>query len=234
MASLAQVSELLRGRRPPAGPFLVGVTGAVASGKSVFARGLAEIITDWPERPVVEIVGTDGFLLDNATIDARGLTLRKGFPETYDASALGAALAAIRHGPADFPGYSHVIYDIDSALHRRLDPPGVLIVEGLGLQDGARAAGLDVLIFIDAEETLLERWYADRFVDLWRAAQGDPASFYARFIGLSEAQTRDVAAHAWRTVNLPNLREHIVRARDVADIVLRKGENHVIEALRVR
>jgi type I pantothenate kinase len=234
MASLAQVSELLRGRRPPAGPFLVGVTGAVASGKSAFARKLAEVVAAWPGAPAVEIVSTDGFLLDNATIDARGLTLRKGYPETYDVAALGAALAAIRLGPADFPGYSHVIYDIDPGLHRRLDPPGVLLVEGLGLQQGARAAGLDLLIYIDAEEALLERWYADRFVELWRAAQTDPASFYARFTGLTEAQTRDVAAHAWRTVNLPNLRDHIVRAREVADIVVRKGEGHVIEALATR
>ena len=172
---------------------------------------------------MVEVVSTDGFLFPNAALEGRGLLNRKGFPETYDAEALRAALAGIRVGPADIPAYSHTRYDVDPDLTRRLDPPGVLIVEGLGLQDGASALGLDALIYLDADETDIEAWFEQRFIDLWRAAERDPASFYARFRHLSEVETRAVAGQVWRAINLPNLREHIVRGRDVADIVVRKG-----------
>jgi type I pantothenate kinase len=228
MPTLADISDLLRARRPAAQPFIIGVTGAVAAGKSTFAGELAEAISAWPDHPSVEIVATDGFLFANATLETRGLTMRKGFPETYDAGALAAALAAIRAGPADFPGYSHVLYDIDPALTRRLDPSGVLIVEGLGLQDDPRAAGLDVLIYLDADEAHLEAWFTDRFIDLWRAAEDDPTSFYARFRQMTEDETRAFAGMVWTTINLPNLKDHIVRARDVADIVVRKGAGHRI------
>jgi type I pantothenate kinase len=231
MARLGEVTDLLRARRPGAGPFLVGLTGGVAAGKSAFAGDLAKALGAWPERPNVEIVSSDGFLLDNATLQARGLAARKGFPESYDRAALKAALAAIRLGPADFPGYSHVIYDVDPALMRRLNPPGVLIVEGLGLGEAPQALGLDALIYLDVDEALLEAWFAGRFMALWRAAEADPASFYARFRQLSEAEAREVAAMVWRTINLPNLRDHIIAGRDHADIIVRKGAGHVIEAV---
>ena len=234
MPTLADIADLVRTRRPAASPLVLGVTGAVAAGKSTFAGELARAVAAWPEAPAVEVVNTDGFLYDNATLQARGHTLRKGFPETYDAAALRAALAAIRAGPARFPGYSHVTYDVDPGLARRIDPPGVLIVEGLGLQDEPRAAGLDLLIYLDADEAHLEAWFTERFIGLWRDAEDDPASFYARFRHLDEAATRAVAAQVWRGVNLPNLREHIVRARDHADIVVRKGEGHGVERVLER
>jgi type I pantothenate kinase len=231
MPSLADIADLVRARRPAAAPYVIGVTGAVAAGKSTFAGELAGAIGVWPEAPAVAIVNTDGFLFDNATLDARGQTMRKGFPETYDAAALRAALAAIRAGPAEFPGYSHVIYDVDPALTRRIEPPGVLIVEGLGLQDEPRAAGLDTLIYLDADEAHLEAWFTDRFIGLWRAAEDDPTSFYARLRHLDETGTRAVAGQVWRGINLPNLRDHIIRARDRADIVVRKGAGHVVEGV---
>jgi type I pantothenate kinase len=234
MPSLADIADLVRARRPAAAPYVIGVTGAVAAGKSTFAGELAEAIAAWPDHPRVEIVNTDGFLFANAVLDARGLTLRKGFPETYDAAALGVALAAIRSGPADFPGYSHVIYDVDPALTRRIERPDVLIVEGLGLQDDPRAGGLDTLIYLDADEADLEAWFTERFLGLWRAAEHDPASFYARFRTLDEAGARAFAGQVWRAINLRNLREHIVRARDHADIVVRKGAGHAVEAVTVR
>jgi len=228
VTSLADIAALVRARRAGRSPYILGVTGAVAAGKSTLAAGLAEAIAAWPEAPTGEVAATDGFLFDNRALEARGILNRKGYPESYDTAALRAALAAIRRGPADFPGYSHALYDIDPALTRRLDPPAVLIVEGLGLHEGAAALGLDALIYLDADEADLERWYAERFVELWRAAEYDPASFYARFRHMSEAETRDFAGVVWRQINLPNLRENIVRGRDVADLVVRKGADHGI------
>ena len=228
--SLADIAELIRARRGARAPFIVGLTGAVAAGKSTLAAALGERIAGWPETPSVEVVCTDGFLLDNATLEARGLTLKKGFPESYDAAALGRTLAALRHGPADIPGYSHVTYDIDPALSRSLAPPDVLIVEGLGLQEPA-VCGLDALLYLEAEEHLLEAWFTDRFLHLWRAAETDPASFYARFRHLRAEEVRALAGRVWQSINLPNLRDHIVRARDQADWVVRKGPGHVIEAI---
>jgi type I pantothenate kinase len=143
-------------------------------------------------------------------------------------AALRAALAAVRSGPADFPGYSHAIYDIDPALMRRIGPRDVLIVEGLALHEGAAALGLDALIYLDADETHLEGWFTERLIGLWRAAEHDPASFYAQFRHFTEPQAREFAVRVWQAINLPNLREHIVKARDVAELVVRKGEDHAI------
>ena len=223
-SALDPILEELAARRGRSSPFLVGVTGAVAVGKSTFAGQLAEALA--PAR--VEVVGTDGFLFDNRTLEARGILGRKGFPESYDTSALARSLAAIRAGPADFPGYSHAIYDIDPALARRIEPPDVLIVEGLGLEAGAAAVGLDVLIYLDAREAHVEAWFTDRFIDLWRAAEADPSSFYRRFRAMDEARTRTFAGEVWRAVNLPNLHEHIAGARQLADIIVTKGPDHDI------
>jgi type I pantothenate kinase len=231
MTSLDEIADLIRARRNGRTPFLLGVTGAVAAGKSTFAEALAAEIAAWPEAPVVEIVGTDGFLFDNATLDGCGLLNRKGFPESYDVEGLRATLAAIRQGPADVPGYSHVIYDVDPTLLRRLARPDVLIVEGLGLHEGAAAVGLDALIYLDADEAHVEAWFTERFMGLWRAAETDPTSFYARFRHLSEAEARGFAGQVWRAINLPNLREHIARGRDVADVVITKGADHAILAV---
>jgi len=232
MTRAPDVADLIRARRDGRAPFLVGITGAVAAGKSTLAAELAKALA--ADGLAVEIVATDGFLMNNAALTARGLLSRKGFPESYDVAAMRAALAAIRTGPADFPGYSHILYDIDPALSRRLEPPGVLIVEGLSLQAGAAALGLDLMIYLDADETDLEGWFTERFVGLWRAAEHDPASFYARFRHLSEPQVRAVAAQVWRGVNLPNLREHIAAGRETADVVVRKGADHAILGMEAR
>lgn len=230
MPSLADVAELIRVRRGARAPFIVGITGAVAVGKSTLAASLHELIRAWPEAPSVEVVCTDGFLLDNATLAARGLTLQKGFPQSYDGEALRRSLAGLRAGPARFPGYSHVTYDIDPALARCIAPPDVLIVEGLGLQEPTRV-GLDALLYLDADEDLLEAWFTERFIQLWRAAEADPTSFYARFLHMSQEEVRVLAVDVWQRINLPNLREHIIRARDQADWVVRKGPGHVIESI---
>lgn len=224
----ARLSGLGAGRRP----YLIGVTGAVAAGKSTFSGQLAAAIGATGSG--VEIVCTDGFLMDNATLQASGVLARKGFPESYDMVAMRAALAAARTGPADFPGYSHAIYDIDPALTRRVAPTDVLIVEGLALHEGAAAVGLDALIYLDADEAHLEGWFTERLIGLWRAAEHDPTSFYAQFRHFSEPEARAFAVRVWQAINLPNLRDHIVRARDVADLVVHKGPDHAILEVRER
>jgi type I pantothenate kinase len=230
MPSVNDIAELIRGRRAARAPFIAGITGAVAAGKSTLAAALQTSMSAWPQPLSVEIVCTDGFLLDNATLDARGLTLRKGFPESYDVDALRRALAAVREGPTEFPGYSHITYDVDPALARRISPPDVLIVEGLGLQEPA-SLGLDALVYLDADEDLLEAWFTERFIGFWRAAETDATSFYARFRHMDEAEAHAFAVQVWRRINLPNLHEHIVRARAQADWVVRKGAGHVIETI---
>lgn len=229
---VADVAARLRARRPAAGPLVVGLTGSVASGKSTFAASLKAAIEAWAEGPRVELVCTDGFLRPNAELDAAGLTNRKGFPESYDVERLRAALAAVRTGPASFPAYSHVTYDIDPALARTVAPPDVLIVEGLSLQ--IDPPPVDVLIYLEADEALLEAWFAERFIGLWRAAEHDPASFYARFRNMDEAGARAFAGMVWAGINLPNLREHISRARSLAHLVVTKAAGHVIAAVEDR
>jgi type I pantothenate kinase len=231
-----RLAEVLAKRRPPRGCFVVGVTGAVASGKSTISAALQAYFEAGPDRPAVEIVCTDGFLHNNQVLDARGLTARKGFPESYDVEGLRRALADIRRGPARFPGYSHVIYDVDPALERRIERPDILIVEGLSLDidRGAPERLLDALVYLDADEAAIEGWFVARFLGLWEAAEHDPASFYARFRSLDRDQAAGLARTVWTQVNLPNLREHISAARDLADIVVRKGASHEIETVTTR
>jgi type I pantothenate kinase len=209
--------------RPAQGTFIVGITGSVASGKSTLARALA------PELGA-ELAATDGFLLPNAVLDARGLTARKGFPESYDLAQLARTLTAARAGPASFPTYSHVTYDVDPAAARVVDRPNVLLVEGLALGlDRPPAPGLiDCLIYLDAEEALLEAWFVARFMAFWVAAEHDPSSFYARFRGLDRAGAESLAHAVWSGINLPNLRAHIAPVRAHADLIAVKRADHAI------
>jgi type I pantothenate kinase len=230
---LTRVLHLVETLAPAAGPVVIGVTGAVAVGKSTFAARLSRAITTDGRR--VDLAATDGFLFPNAVLEARGLAMRKGFPESYDVDALAAALRAIRAGPTIFPGYSHQRYDIDRTLSRRIGPVDTLIVEGLSLHLGRGSPPLiDVLIYLDAAERDLEHWYADRFVGLWRDGSGQEDNFYARFASLDEAQVRAFAVQVWRAINIPNLREHIAAAREIADIVIAKGADHEIASVTVR
>lgn len=200
----------------------------MAAGKSTLCAALKAALEPGL---TVEVVSTDGFLWPNAVLAERGILMRKGYPETYDAGGLAAALAGIRTGPALFPGYSHVIYDIEPGLSREIAPPDILILEGLGLT--SKAVGLDLLIYLDADEADLEDWFARRFVDFWRAAEHDPASFYARFRSMTEPEAEAFARGVvWTQMNLPNLRENIVLARDVADIVVRKAADHSLAKTR--
>ena len=223
----ADVAAALTPLAPPGAPFIIGVTGSVAVGKSTFAQQLQGQFEG------AELVCTDGFLHSNAKLEELGRLAAKGAPDTYDHLALASALSAIRSGPATFPAYSHITYDIDPQLARTLAPPPVLIIEGLTLRDPATgpAALLDALIYIEADETDLELWYVARFLELWEAAESDPTSFYARFRHMDRDQTTALAQMVWRQVNLKNLHDHIVHARPRADLIVRKGPGHAITAI---
>lgn len=235
-AAIAQIAARISRSRSPDQALVVGITGAVAAGKSTFAGQLRAALEG--DGLGVELVCTDGFLMPNARLTELGLMDQKGFPPSYDTEALHAALSAVRRGPATFPAYSHTLYDIDPALARTLERPDVLIVEGLNLHHRATAPGspdpLDLLIYIDAEEALLEAWFLARFMGLWEAAEDDPTSFYARFRSLGRDGTLGLARQVWEAINLKNLREHIVLARDHADLVVRKGEGHAVTAVEAR
>lgn len=224
--SLAALAKRLRAAARPGTVLVVGLTGSVAAGKTTLARALVEALSPLS----VETVSTDGFLLPNAVLAERGLSLRKGFPESYDVAGLSAALKAIRAGPATFPGYSHVTYDVDPALARTLDAPDILLLEGLGL--AAHAGDLDLLVYLDAEEADLEAWFLDRFLVFWRAAEHDPTSFYAQFRTMDEPQAVQFARGVWAGVNLPNLRDHIVPLRETAGVVVAKDAQHRLRIVR--
>lgn len=230
--TLDTVTKTLRRRARPGEVLIVGITGSVAAGKTTFCEALAARLAPL----TVETLSTDGFLMPNAVLAERGVLPRKGFPETYDADALLAALRGIRLGPVATPVHSHVVYDIDPEMTRTIGRPDVMLVEGLGLSgfpDGRHAAeALDLLIYLDADEDDLERWYVDRFLGFWRAAEHDPASFYTRFRALGEAGAEQLARSVWTGVNRVNLREHVIAAKDRADILLRKAADHRLSVVR--
>jgi type I pantothenate kinase len=221
----AALAARLAAHRQPGETLVVGITGAVAVGKTTLARQLAEALAPAGH---VEIVSTDGFLKPNAVREAQGLMMRKGFPESFDAPAMAAALAGLKSGAVTVPAYSHAIYDVDPAAGRTISGADVVLVEGLGLAPGemGHRPPLDLLVYIDTEEADVLGWFLDRFMGLWEAAADDPASFYARFRHMSEAQARDFAVQVWNGINRPNWLEHIAKAKPVADIVVKKAADH--------
>ncbi|HXC57401.1 MAG TPA: hypothetical protein VNU97_19025 [Rhizomicrobium sp.] len=236
------LSEELRRRsaasRAAGTPYVVGIAGSVAVGKSTFAASLRAAVEAWPERPRVQSVATDGFLFANAALAERGLSLRKGFPESYDVAALRAALAAIRRGArVAVPRYSHVAYDVDPENPQIVENPAVVILDGLHLAQVERAGHarlIDCLIYLDAAENAIETWFTDRLLPLMLAGRDDAGSFYHAFRDLDDAGRRAFAGRVWTTINLPNLRDHIVRDRAAADIVVTKSADHAIASVAYR
>jgi type I pantothenate kinase len=229
MPTIADLADLLWSHRPATGPYLIGLTGGVAAGKTTLADALLEVFRAGPTAARAERIGTDGFLFPNAVLTEKGILDRKGFPESYDREALHGTLGSLRAGPAVIPAYSHIIYDVDPAASRTIDPPDVLIVEGLGLD---RAAPVDMLVYLDAEEADQEAWFVTRFLAFWEIGRRDPASFYARFRDLDAEGAAQLGARVWASINLPNLREHIAPVRAMADIVVTKATDHAIASIR--
>ena len=228
-------------------PYIIGVAGSVAVGKSTTARVLQALLARWPNVPKVDLVTTDGFLYPNAILAREGLMERKGFPESYDLSALLHFLSDIKAGrrPARAPVYSHLIYDVMPNQWIEVDRPDILIVEGLNvLQTGAPPKDgkaipyvsdfFDFSIYLDADEDVLMSWYVDRFLTLRGTAFRDPKSYFHRYATLSDEAAVTTASSIWSRINLVNLHENILPTRQRADLILTKGESHLVEQVALR
>jgi len=237
-----QTSRFL-GERSSATPFVIGVAGSVAVGKSTIARLLRELLTRWEGTPRVELITTDGFLFPTAELERRGLMERKGFPESYDRRALLRFVSEVKAGATEVvaPFYSHLVYDIVPDAQIRVRRPDVLIVEGLNvLQPPAPGHGLavsdlfDFTIYVDARTSDIARWYEERFLKLQRGAFANPKSYFHRFASLSEAEARARASEIWHSINEPNLLQNIRPTRSRATLVLRKSSDHTVSSVLLR
>jgi type I pantothenate kinase len=224
-------------------PFVIGVAGSVAVGKSTVARLLRELLTRWEGTPRVELVTTDGFLFPNAELERRGIMERKGFPESYDRRALLRFVSMIKSGAPEVraPFYSHLAYDIVPDAEIVVNAPDVLIIEGLNVLQppapGRRLAVSDLFdfsIYVDARTSDIERWYEERFLSLQRGAFSNPASYFHRFASLTEEQARERARGIWKAINEPNLVQNILPTRPRADLILRKGADHAVRSVLLR
>jgi type I pantothenate kinase len=228
-------------------PFVIGIAGSVAVGKSTTARILKELLRRWPSSPKVDLVTTDGFLYPNAVLQRENLMQRKGFPESYDTGAILRFLAAIKAGQPDVkaPSYSHLVYDVLPNEHKIIDRPDILIFEGINvLQSRDLPAGgkivpmvsdfFDFSIYIDADESRIHDWYVTRFMGLRETAFRDPNSFFHRYASISEEEALSIAEGLWQNINLKNLRENILPTRPRADLILRKDQNHLTEQVALR
>lgn len=228
-------------------PFVIGVAGSVAVGKSTTARVLQELLRRWPGTPKVDLITTDGFLYPNAELTRRGIMDRKGFPESYDQKALLRFITAVKSGATHVvaPKYSHLTYDILPGQQIVVDNPDVLIVEGLNVlaparprADGTVGLGLsdffDFSIYVDARTRDIERWYVDRFMRLRSGAFADPASYFHRYSRLGDAEAVSTALDIWKRINEPNLRENVRPTRGRAGLVLSKDADHSIHHMLLR
>ena len=228
-------------------PFIIGVAGSVAVGKSTTSRILRALLRRWRTSPKVDLVTTDGFLLPNAELDKRGLADRKGFPESYDRAALIAFLSDIKSGKPDVkvPVYSHLVYDVVPGEFISIDRPDILIVEGLNiLQPGELGRSgrpllfasdfIDFSIYIDADEADLRNWFMVRFRALRETAFADPKSFFHRFAKMPADEAEKFGLWAWDQINVPNLRDNILPTRSRADLILTKGGNHAVNEVALR
>src|SRR6516225_3751018 len=228
-------------------PYIIGVAGSVAVGKSTTARVLQALLARWPNVPKVDLVTTDGFLYPNAILAREGWMERKGFPESYDLPALLRFLSDVKAGrrPTRAPLYSHLIYDVIPNRWVEIDRPDILIVEGLNVlqtglppKDGSAIPYVsdffDFSVYLDAGEDLLLSWYVDRFLTLRVTAFRDPKSYFHRYSKLSDEEAVETATSIWTRINLVNLHENILPTRRRARLILRKHANHAVEQVALR
>jgi type I pantothenate kinase len=228
-------------------PYIIGVAGSVAVGKSTTARVLKALFARWPNTPRVDLVTTDGFLYPNAVLEREGLMERKGFPESYDLPALLRFLNEVKAGrhPVRAPIYSHLVYDVKPNEWVTVDQPDILIVEGLNVlqtgrppKDGKAVPYVsdffDFSIYLDGDEDVLLRWYVDRFLALRGTAFSDPQSYFNRYSKLSDEEAVKTASSIWSRINLVNLHENILPTRQRAGLILKKSASHLVEEVALR
>ncbi len=228
-------------------PYVVGVAGSVAVGKSTTARVLQALLARWPNMPKVDLVTTDGFLYPNAVLERDHLLERKGFPESYDLPALLRFLYDIKAGrrPVQAPVYSHLIYDVVPHQFIEIERPDILIVEGLNVLQTSRLPRdgkaipfvsdfFNFSVYLDADEDVLMQWYVDRFLALRETAFRDPKSYFHRYARLSDGDAVATATSIWKQINLVNLHENILPTRQRADLILTKQKNHTVQQVALR
>jgi type I pantothenate kinase len=228
-------------------PYIIGVAGSVAVGKSTTARVLQALLARWPNVPTVDLITTDGFLFPNAILEREGLMEKKGFPESYDLPALLRFLSDVKAGrrPVRAPVYSHLVYDVTPNQWVEVDRPDILIVEGLNVlqtgrlpKDGTAIPFVsdffDFSVYLDADESVLMAWYIDRFLTLRGTAFRDPKSYFHRYSGLSDQEAGKTASSIWNKINLVNLHDNILPTRQRADLILKKSESHRVEEVALR
>ncbi len=232
--------------RTPKVPYIIGIAGSVAVGKSTFARLLQTLLKRWPSHPQVDLVTTDGFLYPNEQLRSRGLMERKGFPESYDLRRLVRFLADLKSGKAAVraPVYSHLTYDIVRGKYITVSRPDILILEGLGVLHTGTAAPkgpqvfvsdfFDFSIYLDADERLIRRWFIERFLTFRETAFRDPTSFFRKFAELKVADAKRMASQVWSNINGRNLKENILPTRNRANLILEKGADHRVERVLMR
>jgi type I pantothenate kinase len=213
-------------------PYIIAVTGSVAVGKSTLATQIRDALA--PDNDSALVLNTDGFLFSNAVLQERNLSLRKGYPETYDLDALRAAVSAIKNNQRiEIPRYSHVTYDVDHDNPIAVEGAALIVLDGLHL--GSIGGDLvDTLLYLDASEAVIENWFSTRLLTLMLQGRNDPESFYHRFRAMDDTARGQFITMVWRDINLPNLRNHIIQDRTRADIVARKSADHKIEAIALR
>ena len=250
---VAAVQELYRAQARFLGdstakvPFVIGMAGSVAVGKSTAARVLRELLARWPNHPKVDLITTDGFLYPNRVLRQRGLMTRKGFPESYDLRRLVQFVVDVKSGQPEVsaPVYSHLRYDILPHEEQVVRQPDIIIVEGLNVLQTSRQPRpdgpcvfvsdfFDFAIYVDARPAQIQRWYVERFLTLRETAFRDPASYFHRYASLSEVEARRTAQRIWRTINGVNLRENIAPTRTRAHLILEKGPDHTVQRVHLR